>query len=335
MQIDLKTLAIEPLRPAYDHLVKRFGNKPATRYQEASYDLQAEEQLHYRPTWDPAHALYDKSWSKIVMQDWQALKDPRQYYYSTYTLARAKQQDTAEANFQFVTNYGLFAAMPEALRSTARQLLVPLRHAAWGSNLNNTFICGYGYGAPFTQPCIYQAMDQLGIAQYLSRIGLLLGDTEALDEAKQDWMSGEAWQALRRYTEDCMVVRDPVEVFVAQNVAMDGLLYPLVYERVVDDAWSLQGGSSLALLTQFMSEWHAETRTWVDAVLKVMAAESDANRQQLDAWLQHWGTRAAAALLPMIAIALPDGQAAGGADAAMAEYRAAFQARMAKLGLNA
>ena len=37
-----------------------------------------------------------------------------------------------------------------------------------------------------------------------------------------------------------------------------------------------------------------------------------------------------AALLPVLSIALPDS-----ADAAVAEYRAAFQARMAKPGLNA
>ena len=31
-----------------------------------------------------------------------------------------------------------------------------------------------------------------------------------------------------------MAVRDPVELFVAQNVVLDALLYPLVYERIVD-----------------------------------------------------------------------------------------------------
>lgn len=34
MQIDLKTVSIEPKRKAFDHLVRRFGDKPASRYQE-------------------------------------------------------------------------------------------------------------------------------------------------------------------------------------------------------------------------------------------------------------------------------------------------------------
>lgn len=329
MQIDLRTVAIEPQRQAFDHLVRRFGNKPASRYQEGSYDIQAAENLHYRPTWDPDHQLYDASLTRIVMADWYALKDPRQFYYSTYTLTRARQQENAEANFSFVESRGLADMLPEALRATALAVLLPLRHAAWGANQNNTFVCGYGYGVVFTQPCMYHAMDNLGIAQYLSRLGLLLGDTEALDAAKRDWMDSPAWQPLRRYVEDCMACRDPFELFVAQNLAMDGLLYPLIYDRIVDEHLSVQGGSAVAMLTQFMSDWFDETRKWIDAVIKVAAAESDANRGLLEGWTLQWSARAASALLPVAELALGTQ-----ADEAMAEQLAAFKARAAKAGLT-
>lgn len=69
MQIDLKTVSIEPKRKAFDHLVRRFGDKPASRYQEASYDIQATENLHYRPTWAPEQQLYDPAISRVVMAD--------------------------------------------------------------------------------------------------------------------------------------------------------------------------------------------------------------------------------------------------------------------------
>ncbi|ACO79240.1 Multi-component phenol hydoxylase, beta subunit; LapL [Azotobacter vinelandii CA] len=328
MQIDLRTVSIQPLRNTFDHLVRRFGDKPASRYQEGSYDIQAAENLHYRPTWDPEQELYDTGITRIVMQDWYALKDPRQFYYSTYTLTRARQQDSAEASFAFVESRGLAEALSDELRRTALDLLVPLRHAAWGANQNNTFICGYGYGTAFTQPCIYQAMDNLGIAQYLSRLGLLLGGTEALEAGKAAWTSGDAWQPLRRYVEDCLVLRDPFELFVAQNVALDGLLYPLVYEALVDDHLAGRGGSAVAMLTQFMSDWFAETGKWVDAVLKVAAAESEHNRAQLQTWIGAWSERAAAALLPVV------GQVPGAeADELVGERVAAFKARLEKTGI--
>ncbi len=328
MQIDLRTVSIEPQRNTFDHLARRFGDKPASRYQEGSYDIQAAENLHYLPTWDPEQQLYDPSISKIIMQDWYALKDPRQFYYSTYTLARARQQDTAESNFDFVESHGLGEMLPAELRDVALKVLVPLRHAAWGANLNNTFICGYGYGTTFTQPCMYHAMDNLGIAQYLSRLGLLLGDLEALDAGKAAWLEGAAWQPLRRYVEDTMMVRDPFELFVAQNVALDGLLYPLVYDRIVDDFLSARGASAVAMLTQFMSDWSVETRKWIDAVLKVAAAESEHNREVLQGWVASWSSRAASALLPIVELAL-----GADADEAVGEQLAVFKARIQKTGI--
>lgn len=329
MQIDLRTVNIQPQRQAFDHLVRRFGDKPASRYQEASYDIQATENLHYRPTWDPDQLLYDSSITRIVMKDWYALKDPRQFYYNNYTLTRARQQETTEANFSFVETRGLAETLNGELKRTALDVLVPLRHAAWGANMNNTFVCGYGTAAIFTQACMFHAMDNLGIAQYLSRIGLLLGDTEALEEGKKSWLEGDEWQPLRRYVEDCLVVRDPFELFVAQNVALDGLLYPLIYERIVDGHLSSLGGSAIAMLTQFMSDWYAETSKWIDAVLKVAAAESEHNRAILQEWSQKWGVRAASALLPIAQLAL-----GSDADEAIGEEMASLKARLKKTGIE-
>ena len=175
---------------------------------------------------------------------------------------------------------------------------------------------------------MYHAMDNLGIAQYLSRLGLLLGGTEALDAGKAAWLDGDAWQPLRRYVEDCLALRDPVELFVAQNVALDGLLYPLVYERIVDEYLSGRGAAAVAMLTRFMTEWFDETRKWVDAVLKVAAGESAHNREQLQAWINAWTCRAAAALLPVIARVF-----GAEADDLVSEQVAAFKARLEKTGI--
>lgn len=330
MQIDLRTVSIKPLRQTFDHVARRIGgDKPASRYQEGTFDMQATANFHYRPTWDPDHEIFDTRRTALKMADWYAFKDPRQFYYGAYTMARAKQQDTAESNFDFVESRGLADALPAELKKTVLALLVPLRHVAWGANMNNAAINAYGYGTAFTQPCIFQAMDQLGIAQYLTRVGLLLGDADALDEAKRAWMEDDAWQGLRRYVEDSFVVKDPVELFVAQNVALDGLLYPLVYDTIIDDVLSARGGTAVAMLTQFMTEWFAETRKWVDATVKTAAAESPENKALLQQWITTWRDRAAAALLPVARIALAERS-----DELLAEVVQQFNARLAKAGVS-
>lgn len=328
MQIDLRTVNIEPVRKTFDHLARRFGDKPASRYQEGSYDIQAVENLHYRPTWDPDQELYDPNLSRIRMKDWYDLKDPRQFYYSTYTLARNRQQENMEANFAFVESRGLQDMLPDDIKDQALNLLVPLRHAAWGANQNNTLVCSYGFGVVFTQPCIYHAMDNLGISQYLSRIGLLLGGTEALEQGKDTWMNGADWQSLRRYVEDTMAIRDPFEVFVAQNVVMDGLLYPIVYERLVDNYLASQGGQAVAMLTQFMTSWFTESKKWTTGVLKVTAAESPENAQVLAEWINHWSDRAVSALLPVANSVLAER-----VDEMVSEELDAFRTRITKTGI--
>ncbi|HMV54459.1 MAG TPA: aromatic/alkene monooxygenase hydroxylase subunit beta [Rhodocyclaceae bacterium] len=327
--IDLRTVSIKPLRQTFDHIARRFGDKPASRYQEGTYDLQATHNFHYRPTWDPDREIFDPSRTKLVMKDWYALKDPRQYYYGTYTMARARQQDTAESNFDFVETRGLAEVLPEDVKQTALDVLLPLRHVAWGGNTNNAFICAYGYGTAITQPCIYQSMDQLGIAQYLTRIGLLLADPEALQTAKQAWLDDPMWQPLRRYVEDTFVLQDWFELFVAQNLVLDGYLFPLVYDTIVDDDLSSRGGTAIAMLTQFMSEWFGETAKWSDAQIKVAAAESPENKALLAQWINHWRARALEAVAPIAKRALGDR-----ADGALDDLVQQFATRVGKTGVT-
>ncbi|MCE1187111.1 MAG: aromatic/alkene monooxygenase hydroxylase subunit beta [Rhodocyclales bacterium] len=329
MQMDLRTVSIKPLRNTFDHIARRIGDKPASRYQEGTLDLQATSNFHYRPTWSPEHEIFDARRSALKMADWYAFKDPRQFYYGTYTLARARMQDSAESSFEFVESRGLADALPDEVRAQALALLVPLRHVAWGSNMNNAAMCAYGYGTGFTQPCLYQAMDQLGIAQYLSRIGLLLGDMESLDAGKAAWLGDEAWQDLRRYVEDSFVVHDPFELFVAQNLALDGLLYPLVYDTLVDGVLAARSGPTLSMLTGFMSAWAGETRKWVDATLKAAVAESADNRALVAGWVRHWSDRARSALRPVAMQVLGPH-----ADAALDEVSEGLNARLRKAGLE-
>jgi phenol hydroxylase P1 protein len=325
MQIDLRTVSIKPLRQTFDHVARHIGaDKPASRYLEGTIRVQAEGNFHYRPTWDPQHTIFDPSRTAVKMKDWYSLKDPRQFYYGTYTIARAKMQETAEADFDFVESRGLAAGYPADARRQALDVLLPLRHVAWGSNMNNSAICAYGYGTAVTQPCLYQAMDQLGIAQYLTRVGLLLADADALESAKQAWLEAPQWQELRRYVEDTFVMPDWFEQFVAQNLAVDGLLYPLVYQYF-DNALSAKAGPTVSMLVRFQAEWYSESSRWVDAVIKTATAE---NKDLMSGWTRAWRDRAIKAVTPLAKFAL-----GADADSVMAEIVDQFNARAAKLGL--
>lgn len=331
MTIELKTQNIKPLRHTFAHVARQIGgDKPASRYQEATLETQPTGPFHYRPIWAPEHEIFDASRTAVKMKNWYAFKDPRQYYYGNWTQTRARQQETMEANFEFVESRGLVSQLPGTVSSVALDLLMPLRHVAWGANMNNSSICAYGYGTAITAPAMFCAMDQLGIAQYLTRIGLLMADPEVLEQGKRDWLEEPRWQELRRYVEDTFVLQDWFELFVAQNFALDGLLYPLVYGAVVNEHLSPKNGTPIAILTSFMSDWSTEQTKWVDAQIKTAAAESEENRVLLAGWTAAWRDRAAAALRPVADHVFND---QAHTDALLEELTEQFNARAAKLGL--
>jgi phenol hydroxylase P1 protein len=331
MTVDLHAREIAPLRNTYAHVAKYIGDdKPASRYQEATLGAQPSANFHYRPTWDPEHELFDPSRSAVKLADWYVLRDPRQFYYATWTMTRARQQDALEANYQFVDSRGLVAKIPDAVRAKACDVLMPLRHVAWGGNMNNCSIAAYGYGTAFTAPAMFHAMDHLGAAQFITRLGLALDEPGVLEAGRNAWLNDAAWQPLRRYVEDTLVVSDPFELFIAQNLALDGQLYPLIYGSFIDEQIVLQGGTAVAMLTSFMPEWHDESARWIDAVVKTAAAESDANRQLIAGWVKAWADRAQEALAPVAELAL-----AAQGQTALEAARNGLDQRLKKAGIAA
>ncbi|SFL81223.1 aromatic/alkene monooxygenase hydroxylase subunit beta [Marinobacter zhejiangensis] len=327
MTIEIKTNSVEPIRQTFGHIARRFGDKPASRYQEASYDLEAKTNFHYRPLWDSEHGLNDPTRTAIRMEDWYAVTDPRQFYYGAYVGNRAKMQEAAETSFGFCEKRNLLGRLPEEMQTLLLRLLVPLRHVELGANMNNSKVAGDVPATTVSQLHIYQAMDRLGIGQYLSRIALMIDGSsgKGLDESKGYWMDDALWQPMRKLVEDSLVVQDWFELTLLQNVLMDGLLYPLVYEKV--DQWLGENGAEdVSMLTEFMRDWYKESLRWTNAMMKVVAGESEANLALLQSWVDDWEPRIYDALKPLA-------QATSGVDA-LDDIRAQLATRLNKFGLH-
>ncbi len=330
MQIDIKAKELKPVRAAYSHIARRIGEgKTATRYQEAVLDIQATEHFHYRPTWQPDKELYDPTRTAIKMDDWYKFLDPRQYYYGNYCMARAKQQDSAEQNFKFVEKRNLLTTIPESAQQQVKDFVLPLRHYEWGANMNNSQICAMGYGASITSAAMLHAMDRLGNAQYITRIGLALAENEAdiIDEAKTAWTEDERWQGLRKLVEDSLVIEDWFELFVVQNLVMDGLVHPLIFGEL-EDRLNQQGASTYSMLTEFIVDWYDESARWVDKQVAVATAESDENKGLVSDWFNQWLEQAKEALAPLTSAIFDDG------DAVLNNAVEALKARAAKSGIT-
>lgn len=289
MTLEIKTSNLEPIRATYAYIERRFGNKPATRYQEVSFDVQGAANFHYRPLWKPEKTLNDASHTALQMQDWYVFKDPRQFYYGAYVQHRARLQDVAESNYAFFEKRALADNLSEEIKDKIIKCLLPLRYVEQTANLHMMSGSAYGYGTVITQACIFAAMDRLGMAQYLSRIGLLLDNNtgESLQRAKQSWMDDTTWQALRRLCEESLVEQDWFKLFTLQNLLIDSMLQSLVFGEF-DQYLVAHGGRDVAMLTEFMQDCLADLRKWSDTVFKTAVAESEHNKVLMQQWIAEY-----------------------------------------------
>lgn len=331
MNIDIQAEAITPRRQTFSHIARRFGvDKPASRYEEATYDIQPMTNFHYLPTWGPEFELYDPRRTKIVMTDWYVFRDPRQFYYASYNISRAAMQQSFDDAVNFVEKRNLIGGVNKEWREKVAAYLIPLRHLEWGANMNCQLIADWGFGTQITSASAFCGTDRLGLAQVISRIGLVLDDgaDTKLVAAKQLWLEAAEWQPLRRLAEDLMVIRDWFEVYVAQLIVLDGILYPLVCSNF-DEAGTPHNGAPISMMTGFLADWFADNSRWTEAVLAAAAGESEANRAILNVWIDKWGRRVTEALKPIASTVLGDM-----GSAAVSEASAELSSRIAKIGLS-
>ena len=60
----------------------------------------------------------------------------------------------------------------------------------------------------------------------------------------------------------------------------------------VDDAGLDRSAMAVSMMSEFMVDWMKDNARWVDALIKVTAAESDANAELISGWYRTWRDRA-------------------------------------------
>lgn len=299
MAYDLKTLSVEPRRHSYKKVTERFGDKPATRYQEATFEFQQTENFHYRPLWDPHHEIYDEDYSVLKLTDSYAYSDPRQYYYNTYVAARSDFYEGFGKDLKYIEERDLFSRLPENWRGMVVNAIIPLRHYEGGAQMISSNAARFAWGSSIAQPMAFAGMDRLGNAQMLSMIGLAMagGSADKLVEAKQYWLELPYLQPLRKLTEEALVAPDWADGLIALEM-VDAQLYPLLF-RHCDDRALFRGAMAYSLVAQHFSKWYTDQRKWLTALLKAWVGDSqygDSNRKALGAIVDRWYPQAVEAV---------------------------------------
>lgn len=275
MQYELKTQIIETRRKTFTPLINRFGDRPASRYEEGSFDIQPVENFHYRPTWAPDKELYDPAYSRFVLTDPYSFTDPRQLYYAPYVTARSGMHEAFGKTLDYVEERSLLQKMPQEWQTLMTECFVPLRHYESGGQLIGSGAARFAYGTTISQCCAYAGFDRVGIAQLISRVGIALGGGTAdlLGVAKTHWVEAPHLQPLRQYVDELFVEEDWADSMIGLDLA-DHLVYGLLH-RHLDEAALLGGAGAYSLVAQHLSAWFKDQRRWLDALYKAWMADPE------------------------------------------------------------
>lgn len=333
MHYELRQQVVEPKRLAFTYLIERFGDRPASRYEEATIDVQATEHFHYRPMWAPERELYDPEYSALKLTDPYAFLDPRQLYYAPYVTTRAAHYEAFNNTLSYLGERNLLGRLPDGWKDVLVNCVLPLRHYESAGQLVSCDGARFAYGTSIEQCCTFASFDRIGNAQLLTLLGLALGDgvDAELSRAKQAWLDDVGQQGLRRHVELLLAERDWATTLIGLDLA-DRLLYPLVY-RHLDEQALLMGAGAWSLVAQHFSKWFDEQRKWIDALVKVWIADEQhgaANAAALGAIVATWLPQAVAAVGALAAAideALPGVGAADAVTAAAARLDEALQAQ--------
>ena len=141
--------------------------------------------------------------------------------------------------------------------------------------MNNCF-SAYGWGAAITQATKFAAMDRLGIAQYLSRVGLLLDANEACSTRQARLAAAPGGRACAVSSKNMFVTKDWFECSSRRTRARRPACIRSIY-RANRPARPAGTGRLVGMLTEFINDWYDETTRWVDATVKTAAEESPEN----------------------------------------------------------
>jgi phenol/toluene 2-monooxygenase (NADH) P1/A1 len=337
MGFELRTNAIEPVRNTFSYLVERFGDKPATRYQEASFNVQPTENFHYRPTWDAERELYDPNYTALKLADPYSFTDPRQYYYTPYVAAAAARHESFGQTLKYIEDRRLLDKLPDGWQIALRAFVIPLRHYESGAQLIALNGSRFAWGTTVEQPIAFSAMDRIGNAQQLSLIGLAMagGAGDTLADAKKNWLYSGPLQGIRKAMEELLVEDDWAAGLIGLDL-IDELLYPVVFEHL-DDRALARNATAYSLVARHFSDWYRNHRRFMTALLKAWATDpthGEDNRKVLGDFVGR--------LFPAVNVAVTD-FAAGLADAAgsttvngaVERSSAELAAQLEKLGVQA
>ncbi|WP_071394110.1 ferritin family protein [Bacillus tuaregi] len=269
-------------KPAFKKTIRdtAWDYKTKNEYEDVTVKQQPYVHMHYRHIFDERdYDIYDPRYTRLKSSDWEAFRDPKKFWYTTYVNNRKKLAEEIENAFNQTNELGIVENLSAEWVDAVRDIYTPLRHLEYGENVQMQHVIRYALGSAIEQCATYQAYDKTGRAQWISQWAMNMQEHHGdfLAHGKEVLLNDPAYQPLRRYVEEILVTDDWAEVLVAENLTLDLLLGNLMYREFSKEAMK-HGDTHLAVMNLVIGkqlDWH---RDWAFSLFKLLAQDTAESR---------------------------------------------------------
>ena len=253
-------MSIDPERNTFSYLVERFGDRQATRYQEASFNIQPKENFHYRPTWDPDQEIYDPDYTALKLTDPYSYTDPRQYYYTPYVVANAADRHESFAQtLKYIEDRRLLDKLPGSIGITVSPASCSPAALRTGRTADTRERrAGSARARPWSRPpgsprwTAWVTPSSSASSGWRWRVGR----ATRRPRRRRTGCYARSCRALRKVMEELLVERDWAVGVIGLDL-IDELLHPVVFEHL-DDRALARGAVAYSQLARHFDDWYRQ-----------------------------------------------------------------------------
>ncbi len=266
------------------------------RREPAPFELDPDVPLN---RWYLAH----REGSPLMVDDWEGFRDPARLTYRDYVLQQDKHETYVDQLIDQHEAAGSADALSPEWVSTLRSLLVPLRFPLHVLQMTAIYVGQMAPSSFITNCANFQAADELRRIQRIAYWTKVLANAHGDDladtaTARDPWVEGSEWQALRELLENLLIAYDWGEAFVALNLAVKPAIDEFVNGQLAE--FSRQNGDEfLANLLTALRGDSDRSRDWTSALVTYATGRDPAMAGVIDSWADTWRPRVVASLEPL------------------------------------
>lgn len=262
-----------------------------------NYDYPRKHEIPGNPV---AEWMYDyREDSPLRAENWDLFADPRRTTYKGYNSLQDEKETVVDGIVREIDETGYDSTLSDEWIAFLDANYGALRFPGHGLQMMAAYLAQVSPGSRMQNCAAFQAADECRRVQRIAyRVVQMNTNRGGMDIAghQNRWEKDAAFQPLRELIEKALIAYDMGETFTALNLVIKPRIDPIINEYLAGALAAANGDTSLRAIHFSLNEdalWH---RAWSAELVRSLIADTAANADHIQGWVDKWKAPAKAAL---------------------------------------